>query len=267
MSDPGFARMKGKAMSKVSRGFLAIGVLAVLAFGMPAARAEEVALSTCAETQDFTPDVDNRYFPLEPGQVSTFFGVDQGERIGLRISVSTGPTETFYEGADDELETIAVHELEWFDSNRDGSEEGDELIESSTNWFAQVSSGANRGTVCYFGETVDIYDENGQVVSHEGSWRADNLDNLPGLSPGVFMPAVPAKGQSFQTENAPPDALDTATVTKILKSATVPAGQFQEVLKVRDCSGDGSCGTKYYAPEIGLILDNSVKLTDLDSGD
>lgn len=254
-------------MSKVVRGIVTVGALAVLAFGMPSARAEEVGLSTCAETQDFTPDVENRYFPLQPGQVSTFFGVDQGERIGLRISVSTGPTERFFAGTGNHLETIVVHELEWFDSNRDGSEEGEQLIESSTNWFAEVASGGNRGTVCYFGETVNIYDEDGQVVSHEGSWRADNADDLPGLSPGVFMPAVPAKGQSFQTENAPPDALDTATITKILNSATVPAGQFEEVLKVRDCSGDGSCGTKYYAPEVGLILDNSLKLTDFDFPD
>jgi hypothetical protein len=43
-----------------------------------------------------------------------------------------------------------------------------------------------QGTVSCFGEVVDIY-ENGVIVSHEGSWRADALGNTP----GIFTPANP----------------------------------------------------------------------------
>jgi hypothetical protein len=76
--------------------------------------------------------------------------------------------------------TRVVEEIEWEDSIPFGTiDAGEALIERSLNYFAQTQD----GTVCYFGEAVDIY-ENGVVVSHEGAWRADapDTDNGPGSS-------------------------------------------------------------------------------------
>ena len=37
------------------------------------------------------------------------------------------------------------------------------------------------------------------VVSHEGSWRADEGDNQP----GIYMPAAPAEGMTFEQDVVP----------------------------------------------------------------
>jgi hypothetical protein len=81
------------------------------------------------------------------------------------------------------------------------------LIEISRNYFAQTEA----GTVCYFGENVNIY-EDGRVVSNDGSWRADGRRGLPGLAPGIFMSASPKPGMHFQQEVAPGVAEDEATI-------------------------------------------------------
>jgi hypothetical protein len=47
------------------------------------------------------------------------------------------------------------------------------------DYFAQTTT----GTVCYFGEDVQIFENGG--VSTPGSWRADARGNQP----GIYMPA------------------------------------------------------------------------------
>jgi hypothetical protein len=59
------------------------------------------------------------------------------------------------------------------------------LEEVSRNFFAQA---VPDGSVCYFGEDVDIYDDTGTViVSHEGAWRA----GVNGALSRIIMPANP----------------------------------------------------------------------------
>jgi hypothetical protein len=146
-----------------------------------------------------------------------------------------------------------VEELEWEDADADGVvDAGEALIEVSRNYFAQTQD----GTVCYFGEDVDIY-ENSVVVSHEGRWRAD----APGNAPGIFMPAAPQVGMSYQQEVAPGVALDEATITRVGRAVTVPAGTFTETIMVRDFNPlDGSRSTKVYAAGVGLIRDTPLDL-------
>ena len=246
-------------MSKVSRLFVAAGVLAALSFGSsPATAGGKLPLSLCDPTQhEFTTSVTNEYFPLQPGQVSTFFGFDEGEPLGLRITV-TNQTETLYAVTDHEVTTLVVEELEWVDEDGDGRVDAQEdKIEVSTNYFAQTED----GTVCYFGEVVDIY-EDGKVVSHDGSWRADE----PGYAPGIFMPASPQKGQRWQMENAPEVAMDEATI-KAVRTVSLDSGTFEQAIQVKDCNPlekPIDCGIKYYAPEVGLIVDGPVELTSFE---
>ena len=49
--------------------------------------------------------------------------------------------------------------------------------------------------------------EAGVVVSHEGSWRADEGDNQP----GIYMRAAPAEGMTFEQDVAPGVAEDEST--------------------------------------------------------
>jgi hypothetical protein len=231
-----------------------VGVTALLGPGsVIGAKAPPTTLdpALCAPSQNtFSLTINNPYSPLEVGQQWAYVGKEQGETIGLRITV-LNQTETFRFGGT-RVTTRVVEEVEWFDANANGViDPGEELIERSLNYFAQTQA----GTVCYFGEAVDIY-ENGVVVSHEGAWRADARGNAP----GIFMPANPEPGMTFQQEIAPGVAEDQAT---ILKFGTVktPAGAFENALIVRDFNPlDGSSGTKAYAPGVGLVVDDTLEL-------
>lgn len=207
--------------------------------------------SLCAPSNTFSTTITNPYFPLQVGQRWVYQGKEQGETIGLRITV-LNRTETFTFGSRSVV-TRVVEELEWVDADADGRvDRSEELIEVSRNFFAQTSA----GTVCYFGETVDIY-ENGVVVSHEGSWRAD----APGNAPGIFMPASPQEGMTFQQEMAPGVAEDQATILRTGRTVTVPAGTFENAIVVRDFNPlDGTRGTKVYAPNVGLVRDGPLDL-------
>jgi hypothetical protein len=205
----------------------------------------------CAPSQNtFSLTIDNPYFPLVAGQQWAYVGREQGETIGLRITV-LNRTETFrFNGT--RVTTRVVEEVEWLDANANGVlDRGEDLIERSLNYFAQTQA----GTVCYFGEIVDIY-EDGVVVSHEGSWRADASGNAP----GIFMPADPQPGMTFQQEIAPGVAEDQATILRFTTART-PAGTFDNALLVRDFNPlDGSSDTKLYAPGVGLVVDGPLEL-------
>ena len=207
-------------------------------------------LSLCAPDRNtFTSTVTNPYFPLPAGQQWVYQGKDQGETIGLQITVLG--EKKFYPGRNS-VTTRVVEELEWVDANANGVvDEDEELIEISRNYFAQTQD----GTVCYFGEDVDIY-EDGVVVSHEGAWRADD----PGNAPGIIMPADPQVGMTYQQEVAPGVAEDRATIIR-RGDYTVPAGTFADTITVREVNPlDGSRSTKVYARGVGLIADDSFSL-------
>jgi hypothetical protein len=203
----------------------------------------------------FTPEIDNPYFPLPVHQQWVYGGKEQGENIGLQVTVLP-ETETFRFRRGVRVITRVVEEVEWEDTLANGEiDPGENLIEVSLNYFAQTLD----GTVCYFGEAVDIY-EDGVVVSHEGAWRADARGNAP----GIFMPADPQDGMTFQQEVAPGVAEDQATVVHTGGRATLPDGTLVETITLRDFNPlDGSSGTKVYASGVGLIQDAQLDLIEV----
>jgi hypothetical protein len=242
-----------------SASVLLLCVIAALV--MPAsAAAQQLPLSHCAPAQNtFTLNIDNAYLPLPVGAVWVYTGKEQGENIGLQITVLP-ETERFRFGGGLNVTTRVVEELEWTDTDADGEiDAGEQLIEVSRNYFAQAQTGPAPGTVCYFGEDVDIY-EAGEIVSHEGAWRADGRRGLPGIAPGIFMPASPQPGMSFQQEVAPGVAEDQATIART-GTATLPDGTVVNTITVRDFNPlDNSRGTKVYAQDVGLIEDGPLRL-------
>jgi hypothetical protein len=200
----------------------------------------------------FSTTVDNDFFPLPAGQLWVYGGKDGSDQIGLQITVLGGRRETFYKRSHN-VSTVRVRETEWVDDNRNGViDNGEELLEISINYYAQTQD----GTVCYFGEDVDIYAD-GEVVSHEGAWRADD----PGNAPGIFMPADPEVGMTFQQEVAPGVAEDTATILSEDRTVTTPADTFTDTIGVRDFNPlDGTRSTKAYASGVGLIQDDKLLL-------
>jgi len=198
-----------------------------------------LSLELCAFGQPFTMTAQNPYVPLAVGSVWEYRGEEDGALIELRIEVLK---KTERVGG---VETLVLQETEWEDY---------ELIERSWNYFAYVG-----GTLCYFGEAVDIY-EDGKVVSHEGAWRADDWGH-----PGIFMPADPMPGTGFQMEVAPGIAEDEGLV---LGSGpySVEATTFPDVIRIRETSPLGGSTIKYYARDVGLIVDGPLELVSFTLG-
>jgi hypothetical protein len=151
----------------------------------------------------------------------------------------------------DNVETRVVEERE--------SNNG-QLVEVSRNYFAMSKKD---NSVYYFGEDVDIY-KNGKVVSHEGSWQA----GTNGAHYGMMMPGTPAVGAKYYQEICPSIAMDRAEIVSIDEKRTTSAGNFEKVLKIAETSPlePKTVEFKYYAPEVGLIQDGSLKLERYGSG-
>jgi len=132
-------------------------------------------------------------------------------------------------------------------------EKNGELYEISTNFFAIDQE---TGDVFYFGEEVDFY-KGGNVVGHSGEWLAYENGNQPGL----IMPGAPEVGMKYYQELAPGVAMDRAEVLSISETFNTPAGEFRNCLVTRESSAlESARERKTYAPGIGLIQDESLKL-------
>ncbi len=189
---------------------------------------------------DLRPTGRNPYFILEPGYQLVLEG-DGGERLVITVLDETQSI--------DGVETRVVEERE----TKTG-----QLVEVSRNFFA-ISVVTK--DVYYFGEDVDVYG-NGKVVNHEGAWRA----GAKGARFGLMMPGAPTVGARYYQEVAPKVAMDRAEIVAMDAAddvfATTPAGTFRHVLRVEETTPlePGAREFKYYARDIGLIQDGSLKL-------
>jgi hypothetical protein len=211
-----------------------------------------VAGPAAAETlrPKFDPDrfvdrqaVDNRYFPLVPGERAVIRARgrdDDGERIRersvLRALHRPGPR------------ILGVRATTLLDkAYQDGL-----LVEKTFDYFAQDK----RGNVWYLGEDVTNYhyDDEGNLVrtDHESAWRAGRR----GATPGWIMPARQVIGQRYFQERARRDeALDKGETHGILGRLRVGDTVYRNVLRVLETNPfePGSREFKYYAPKVGLV--------------
>ena len=234
-------------MARWRRHLASVAVMALLAASCSERGSFENLMDVGACDPDaggFTLEIDNPFFPLPPGREIVLEGEGSGGTELVRITVL------------DEVETVAgvetrvVEEQESIDGR---------IVEVSRNFFAQTAD----GTVCYFGEDVDIYDADGNVSSHGGAWRADGDRNVP----GIFMPADIEVGQAFQQEIAPGVAEDQAKVVALGEVTEVPAGTYEDTATLLDRNPlDGSEDEKVYASGIGLIVDGPVRMTRFTPG-
>lgn len=198
------------------------------------------------DATEFTVRVDNPYFPLPVGRQIVLEGSEWFfNDVLVRVTVL------------DEVRTVAGVETRVVEEYEAA---GGAVVEISRNFFAQTAD----GIVCYFGEDVDIYDGEGNVVSHQGAWLADGQTNIP----GVFMPSSLEVGQAFRQEIAPGIAEDLAKVVALGEVTEVPAGTFDETATLVDHNPlDGSGDEKVYAAGVGLIVDGPVRMTSFTPGD
>lgn len=182
---------------------------------------------------------DNQYWSLEPGRFVVLGNLEADSTEFVVISVL--PETEIVDG----VETRVIEEREY---------EGGQLAEISRNFFAAA---AQTGDVYYFGEDVDYY-EDGEVIAHDGEWRAGVDDARAGL----YMPQEPQVGMRYYMEIAPNAAMDRAEIFETDATIETRAGTFSNSLVVTESSplepDDNSY--KRYAPGIGMIFDDGLEL-------
>jgi predicted lipase len=202
---------------------------------------EEWTASFDLENCDFASTGENSYFILEPGYQVILEGEEDEEELQLTMTV-LDETKVV-----DGVETRVVEEKE---------SEGGNLVEVSRNYFA-ICKPTN--DAFYFGEDVDIY-EDGEIVSHEGAWLAGQN----GAKAGMIMPGKVEVGMKYYQEIAPGVAEDRAEIVSVNNTLDTPAGNFQNVLKTEETNPlePNEKEYKFYAPGIGLIQEEGLKLVN-----
>ena len=119
----------------------------------------------------------NAYFPLEPGWAATLPRHEDGERFVERVVV-TDRTKVV-----PGVTTIVIRDVIRH-KGRPGREDRG-LVRDRDD-----------GTVWYFGEDTAEYDDDGDVISTDGSWEA----GVDGAVAGIIMPADPRPTDAYRQE-------------------------------------------------------------------
>ncbi len=188
---------------------------------------------------DFSPDVTNPWFPLEPGTRWTYREVDEDGEVLEVVVTATPLTRTIENG----VEARVVRDTVTLDG---------EIVEDTLDWYAQD----DLGTVWYLGEDTAEF-EDGYITSHEGSFEA----GVDGALAGVIMPADPIVGQAYRQEYYAGVAEDNGEVLALDGTATVPAGSYDDLVQTADTNGiePDVLEHKFYARGVGVLLTIDVE--------
>ena len=187
---------------------------------------------------NFTPDVNNVWFPLKVGRTLVYTGVKDGQKA-MDLFVTTSRTKVIAG-----VRTRVVEDRLYLNNV---------LHERTSDYYAQDRC----GNVWYFGEDTAELDSHGRVVSTEGSFHA----GVDGAQPGVFMQAHPQPGRKFRQEWYPGQAEDVFWVISRHASVTVPFGSFRHALRTAETTAlePDVLDNKYYVKGIGEVAELSVK--------
>ena len=183
---------------------------------------------------DFTTDVNNPYWPMEPRTRWTYREIDEeGRELKVVVVVTTERKEI--------ANGITARVV------RDVVTQDGELVEDTKDWYAQDSE----GNIWYLGEnTAEL--EDGRIKTRAGSFEA----GVDGALPGIIMPADPQVGMKYRQEYYEGEAEDNGEILSLDEMAEVPFGQFDGVLMTKDTIAiePDVLEFKLYARGIGPVL-------------
>ena len=213
-----------------------------------AAHADGTAATAWTDTfegkENLVPYGANPFYVLKPGYTLEYAGGTKAKKVRLVITVLK--TTKVVDG----VTTAVVEEREWLNGK---------LAEVSRNYMA-ISRTTNN--VYYFGEDVDDY-AGGKVVGHGGAW----LSGVNGARYGLMMPGKPEVGARYYQEVAPGKAMDRVEIASLGAVVNTPAGKFAGCLKTGETTPlESGTSVKAYAPGIGLIQDDDLKLVRRSQG-
>ena len=186
---------------------------------------------------DFTTTIDNRYWPMRPGDHWVYRETNAEGDVQRNDVVVTHRTKTIMG-----IKAVVVH---------DTVKQGGELTEDTFDWYAQDS----KGNLWYLGEDTTEY-EHGKVKTKEGSWEA----GVHGALAGIIMPAHPRPGLTYREEYYRGHAEDGAEILTLHAHAKVPYGAYDRLVQTRNFSGiePNVIEEKFYARGVGVVLEITV---------
>jgi hypothetical protein len=183
---------------------------------------------------DFTANVTNPWFPLKPGTRWTYRETTEDDEVVDVVVTATSVTRRIANGVTARVvrDTVTL----------DGA-----IIEDTLDWYAQDED----GTVWYLGEDTAEF-EDGKITTREGSFEA----GVDGAQAGVIMPFAPEVGMAYRQEYYEGEAEDNGEVLALGQHASVPAGQYDNLLQTADTTPlePDVLEHKYYADGVGLVL-------------
>jgi hypothetical protein len=191
---------------------------------------EQVALSAA----DFTVDITNRYWPMEPGDRWVY---DSSDADGALQHVEVTVLDETYTVAAGIVARV-VHDV----VTEDGV-----LVEDTRDYYGQDAD----GNVWYLGERTTEYPP-GEPPSTAGSWEA----GVDGAQPGIAVPADPRPGLAYRQELLPGEAEDRAVVLSTDEKVQTPTGTYTGALLTRETTPlePDVAELKFYVPGVGQVL-------------
>lgn len=183
---------------------------------------------------EFTADVTNPWFPLKPGTRWIYRETTEDGEVVKVVVTATPVTRTIA----NDITARVVRDTVTLDG---------EIIEDTLDWYAQDKD----GTVWYLGEDTAEF-EDGKISTREGSFEA----GVDGAHAGVIMPASPEVGMTYRQEYYEGEAEDNGEVLALGQQASVPAGEYDDLVKTADTTPlePDVLEYKYYASGVGLVL-------------
>jgi len=190
---------------------------------------------------------DNLYFPLVPGNQQVLEDKED-KKNNVRLTITTkNETQRISLSSNNGGVTIYARVVE------ERETVNGKLFEVSRNFFAICRQ---TGTVFYFGEDVEFYNEAGQVISTDGTWRAGVNGAKAGLQ---MLSGTPPNGARYFQEVAPGVAEDRAEVVSTTGKVQNPLLEsFSNLLITQESSAlESGTSFKYYLQGVGLIQDGT----------
>ena len=183
---------------------------------------------------EFTTEIDNPYWPMEPGTRWVYREIDEeGQELKVVVVVTS--------------ETMEIANGVMARVVRDVVTEDGELIEDTKDWYAQDAE----GNVWYLGEDTAEF-ENGRLTTRSGSFEA----GVDGAQSGIIMPANPKPGMAYRQEYYEGEAEDNGEILSTNEMAEAPIGHFTNVLMTKDTDALEPKVLEYklYAKGVGPVL-------------
>jgi hypothetical protein len=218
----------------------ALALAAVVAAGTSAPSASAAKRLPTPKASHFGHNsnlITNTWFPLARGSVYVYEGQKDGKAardvmtVTRKVKTITG------------IRAAAIKDRLFLNGR---------LAERTTDWYTQD----RHRTVWYLGEKTAELNAKGKVTSTEGSF----LNGRDGARGGIFMPAHPAVGQSFQQEALKGEAEDRFRILDLAASVTTPAVTSSQAMLTEETTPlePGVVDHKYYVQGIGTVTERQV---------